>query len=274
LKRQKKKSQIFYNQTIIKMSDRRSFLKNAFIGTAGLAAIPAVLSANEFEMASPSSKIKSSSLNEGDVILFQGDSITDAGRNREAKEANSIKALGNGYAFLAAADLMNTFAAKSLKIYNKGISGNKVYQLADRWQTDCLDLKPAVLSILIGVNDYWHKHNGNYDGTAEIYERDFRALLERTTAALPDVKLVICEPFAVLGCRAVDGTWFPEFDQYRASARKLAGEFNAIFIPYHDIFAKASKIAPPTYWTGDGVHPSIAGAKLMDEAWMKYVFGK
>ncbi len=256
------------------MSDRRNFLKNALIGTAGLAAFPIVLSANEVDMVSSAPKINVNSLKNSNVILFQGDSITDAGRNREAKDPNNQRALGGGYAFLTAADLLNEFPTKNLQIYSKGISGNKVYQLAERWQTDCIDLKPAVLSILIGVNDYWHKHNGNYDGTVEIYERDFRALLKRTKEALPDTKLVICEPFAVLGCKAVDPTWFPEFDQYRFSARKLAGEFNTIFVPYHDIFAKASKVAPPTYWTADGVHPTVAGARLMAEAWMKYVFGK
>jgi len=258
----------------MKTPDRRNFLKSAFIGTAGLAVFPVVLSANEIEMASLTPKININSLKNSNIILFQGDSITDAGRKRDVQDPNNQGALGGGYAFLAAADLLNTFPAKNLKIYNKGISGNKVYQLAERWQTDCLDLKPAVLSILIGVNDYWHKHNGNYDGTVEIYEKDFRALLKRTKDALPETKLIICEPFAVLGCKAVDGTWFPEFDQYRAAARKLAREFDTIFIPYHDIFAKASKIAPPTYWTADGVHPSVAGAKLMAEAWMKYVFGK
>jgi len=256
------------------MSDRRSFLKRAIIGSAGLAAIPAFLSANEDEMASIATRINAKYLKNSNVILFQGDSITDAGRKREALDANNQGALGGGYAFLAAADLLNTFPEKDLKIYNKGISGNKVYQLAERWQAECIDLKPAVLSIMIGVNDYWHKHNGNYDGTVAIYEKDFRALLKKTKEALPQVKLVIMEPYAVLGCKAVDSTWFPEFDQYRASARKLAGEFDAIFIPCHDIFAKASKIAPPTYWTADGVHPSVAGAKLLSDAWMKYVFGR
>jgi lysophospholipase L1-like esterase len=258
----------------MKISDRRNFLKSAFIGTAGLAAFPAVLSANELDLASPAPKININSLKNSNVILFQGDSITDAGRKREAQDPNNQSSLGGGYAFLAAADILNEFPAKNLKIYNKGISGNKVYQLAERWQADCLDLKPSVLSILIGVNDYWHKHNGNYDGTVEIYERDFRALLKRTKEALPETKLVICEPFAVLGCKAVDGTWFPEFDLYRVAAQKLAKEFDTIFIPYHTIFAKACKTAPPTYWTADGVHPTIAGAKLMAEAWTKYVFGR
>jgi len=244
------------------------------MGSVALAAFPVVSSANEEEMASLIPKINFNSLKNSNVILFQGDSITDAGRKRESMDPNIQNALGGGYALLTAADLLNRFAAKNLKIYNKGISGNKVYQLADRWQTDCLDLKPSVLSILIGVNDYWHKHNGNYDGTVDIYEKDFRALLKRTKDALPGTKIVICEPFAVLGCKSVDATWFPEFDQYRAAAKKLAGEFNTIFIPYHDVFAKASKIAPPTYWTADGVHPTVAGAKLMAETWMKYVFGK
>ena len=256
------------------MSDRRNFFKSALIGSAGLAAFPVILSAHETELDFPSPKINLNSLKFSNTILFQGDSITDAGRNREVKDPNNQNALGGGYAFLAAADLLNKFPAKNLNIYNKGISGNKVYQLAERWQNDCLDLKPAVLSILIGVNDYWHKHNGNYDGTVEIYEKDFRALLRRTKEALPETKLIICEPFAVLGCKAVDGTWFPEFDRYRVAARKLAGEFDTIFIPYHDIFANASKVAPPTYWTADGVHPSVAGAKLMAEAWLKYVFGR
>jgi lysophospholipase L1-like esterase len=258
----------------MKVSDRRNFLKSALIGTAGLATFPVVLSANETETTSPSSRINHNSLIDSSVILFQGDSITDAGRKRESKDPNIQIGLGGGYAFLAAADLLNTFAAKNLNIFNKGISGNRVDQLSDRWQTDCLDLRPSVLSILIGVNNYWQKHRGTYDGTAESYEKEFRALLKRTKEALPDVKLIICEPFAVVGCSAVDKTWFPEFDQYRAVARKLAGEFNAIFIPYQEIFAKASKIAPPTYWTRDGVHPSIAGAKLMADAWMKYAFGR
>ena len=127
---------------------------------------------------------------------------------------------------------------------------------------------------MIGVNDFWHMHDGKYDGTPEVYEKDFRALLRRTKDALPDVKIVILEPYAVPGTKSVDGTWFPEFHKYRAVARKIAGEFKAVFVPTHDIFAKAVQIAPPPYWTPDGVHPSLAGSKLIADAWMKYVFGK
>jgi lysophospholipase L1-like esterase len=121
------------------------------------------------------------------------------------------------------------------------------------------------------VNDFWHKLNGKYDGTVEKYENDYRQLLTLTRKMLPEVKLVIGEPFAVLGCSAVDEKWFPEFDGYRASAKKLAEEFGAVFIPYHTIFTEAQTFAPGKFWTGDGVHPSMAGSSLMAQAWVKAV---
>ncbi len=250
--------------------NRRNFLWNAASGTVGLAAIPAILSAS-MPTAPKKSKGLLSSLNKGDVILFQGDSITDAGREKAKQLANSPGSFGSGYAFLTASGILNEHASKELTIYNRGISGNKVFQLANRWQQDCFDLSPNLLSILIGVNDFWHKLNGNYSGTVETYENDLRQLLMLTKKMLPNVKFVIGEPFAVLGCSAVDEKWFPEFNGYRNSAKKLATEFNAVFIPFHTIFEEAKKHAPAKYWTGDGVHPSMAGSALMAEAWKKAV---
>jgi len=87
----------------------------------------------------------------------------------------------------------------------------------------------------------------------------------------PELFLVIGEPFAVKGCKAVTEKWYPAFDAYRLAAGKIAGEFNAVFIPYQSIFDEAQKYAPGTYWTGDGVHPSMAGCSLMAEAWLKAV---
>ena len=158
----------------------------------------------------------------GDVILFQGDSITDAGREKKTEWANNGRSFGTGYAYIIASWLLEEMAGKELTIYNRGISGNKVYQLADRWDKDCLDLKPNVLSILIGVNDYWHFRNGNYDGTPEIYENDFRKLLNRTKEALPQIKLVICQPFVLTETSAVDETWLEPFSAYQESAAKIA----------------------------------------------------
>jgi lysophospholipase L1-like esterase len=212
-------------------------------------------------------------INQGDVILFQGDSITDASRKKDAESAsvpNLQPGMGNGYAWLAASELLVSRPELGLKIYNRGISGNKVFQLADRWQADCLDLKPDILSILIGVNDIWHALKGTYDGTVQKYETDYLALIERTKQALPEVKLILCEPF-VLRCGAVTDNWFPEFDNYRAAARRVAEKHHAVFIEFQTMFDEAIHYAPPEHWAADGVHPTAAGAALMANAWSRAV---
>lgn len=246
-------------------NSRRNFLKKAVLGTAAVISIPEILSA----AMPPAKKMKTIKLSKEQTILFQGDSITDAGRNREDTGYNSARNLGSGYAMLAGATMLNKYEALNLRIFNKGISGNKVFQLAERWDRDCLELKPDVLSILIGVNDIWHKLNGQYDGTSEIYRKDYVALLERTVQALPGVKLIICEPFAVRGVKAVDDSWYPEFYEYQKAAAEIASQFKAIFIPFQKVYDEAVKRAPGAYWTGDGVHPTLAGAQLMNKAWMK-----
>ncbi len=250
-----------------KLSSRRNFMKSATVTTGGAALL---LSGCNGSAVNVGCCKKRSIIKKDSVVLLQGDSITDAGRGRkQEKNANNSNALGKGYAFLIAGQLLADQPGDNLKIYNRGISGNKVFQLADRWEKDCIDLKPDVLSILIGVNDIWHALNGRYDGTVEKYEKDYIALLERTVKELPDVKLVICEPF-VLRCGAVNDKWFPEFDQYRAAAARTAKRFGAVFVPFQTMFDEAVKQAPPQHWAGDGVHPSMAGAKLMAQTWLEY----
>lgn len=247
-----------------KNNSRRSFIRKAALGSLMVAGIPEIISA----ATPPAKKV---TLSKGNVVLFQGDSITDAGRNKEDNSYNNTRALGSGYAMLAAASMLEKYASQDLRIYNKGISGNKVFQLAERWDKDCLDLKPDVLSILIGVNDIWHKLNGQYNGTVEVYRKDYIALLERTKKALPNVKLIICEPYAVKGVKAVDDKWYPEFYDYQKAAREIADKFGATFVPFQKVYDEAQKRAPGSYWTPDGVHASFAGAQLMAKAWMEAV---
>jgi lysophospholipase L1-like esterase len=250
-------------------TSRRGFLGRT---AAGLAAFSALASSgcSGLKMG-PSGATARRSIHQGDVILFQGDSITDAGRDRNREgNANDARALGSGYAFMAAAQLLAARADAGLQIYNRGISGHKVFQLAERWDKDCLGLKPNLVSILIGVNDIWHTLNGKYEGTIAIYEKDYRALLERTQRELPDVKLVVCEPF-VLRCGAVTDKWFPEFDGYRAAARRVATDFRVTFVPFQAMFDRAIKTAAPEYWARDGVHPTPAGASLMAKTWLDAV---
>jgi lysophospholipase L1-like esterase len=251
---------------------RRDFVR-AGLGftSAGLAGFGLLAQASAKE-ASTANDQRKPLIKDGDIVLFQGDSITDAGRKRDVSAANSDAALGRGYAWLTAARLLIGEPDKKLKIYNRGVSGNKVYQLAERWKTDCLDLKPDVLSILIGVNDFWHKLKHDYSGTLETYERDYKSLIKRTKDALPDVKLVICEPF-VLKVGHVDESWFPEFNRYRDAAKRVADEAGAVFVRFQTMFDAAVKIASPELWAKDGVHPTDDGASIMAEWWLKAVGG-
>jgi lysophospholipase L1-like esterase len=253
------------NESCGATSNRREFVRASLgLGAAGVAAFGAIDKLLAEGVAEPAKPI----IKPGDVVLFQGDSITDAGRKRGINEPNNEGALGTGYAWYAASQMLVNLPDAGLKVFNRGVSGNKVYQLAERWGADCLDLKPNVLSILIGVNDYWHKHKHNYEGTLEKYEGDYRALIKRTKEALPAVRLVLCEPFT-LKVGSVDDSWFPEFDGYREAAKRVAKDVGAVFVPFQTMFDAAVKVAPPATWAADGVHPTPSGAALMAHWWLK-----
>lgn len=254
---------------------RRNFLKNTAAVTAATLTTSSILSSAGCSetIALPFCGTACRLTDKNNIILFQGDSITDSGRDRKRQNiANEPPAMGTGYVLLAASQLLDEYSEVKPKIYNRGISGNKVFQLASRWDTDCIALKPGIVSILVGVNDYWHISKHGYEGTAETYEKDYRALLQRTRRELQEVTLVVCEPF-VLRCGEVNQSWFPAFDGYRAAAKKVAAEFKTIFVPFQSVFDKATKNAPAQYWAADGVHPTLPGAHLMAKAWLKAVFG-
>ncbi len=251
------------------MFSRRSFIKKAALAGAGAALIPEIVQA---AMPGIQSTTGTSGMKSNTIIVFQGDSITDAGRKRENEHlANDREMLGHGYAMFAAADLLSTHPDKNLRIYNRGISGNKVFEMQKRWDKDCIQLQPDILSILIGVNDFWHMKLGRYEGTLSTFTDDYRNLLIQTKMKFPDIKLAVCEPFTIKGGKSTDSSWYPAFDDYRASVKALAKEFGAIFVPFQAVFDKALEKAPVTYWGEDGVHPSMAGAMLMKTAWMKAV---
>jgi lysophospholipase L1-like esterase len=235
--------------------------------------IPKIAKAGLTDATPTSENTGSCAVKNGDIILFQGDSITDWGRDRKKEDQpNQPAPLGNGYALYTAAQLLVNQADKDIKIYNRGISGNKVYQLAERWDKDCIDLKPNILSILIGINDFWHTQTNGYTGTAATYESDYRTLLHRTRFALPEVRIVICEPFIIHGGTAPDSTWKNAFAPYQEAAKRLASDFQLTFVPFQNVFNQALKQAGASHWGPDGVHPTMAGAQLMAQTWLKFVF--
>jgi len=246
---------------------RRMFIQSTVAAGGALAAAAALPPS---QAAAAEKTTQNTQLPPGSVVLFQGDSITDASRDRKSSGPNDPSGLGRGYPCLLAGALLADHPKDQLKVYNRGISGNKVPDLAKRWQEDAVALKPDLLSILIGVNDIWHKLSGGYNGTVEDYQQGYRALLERTLKELPGVRIVVCEPF-VLRCGAVNDRWFPEFDQRRAAARRVADELGLPLVPFQPMFDEATKDVPPQYWAGDGVHPTLAGHSLMAKTWRKVV---
>lgn len=189
-------------------------------------------------------------------ILFQGDSITDGNRGRSA-DPNHI--LGHGYVFITAARHGAAFPEAKLDFMNRGISGNTVASLEGRWQKDTLDLKPDVLSILIGVND----------GVAPKYEETYERIIAAAKAANPKLKLVLCEPFLKAGEPIPD-----YFRERQAIVRRLAEKHDAAFVPFQRIFDDAAKRAPPDYWIWDKVHPTYRGHQLMADEWERVVRAK
>lgn len=206
---------------------------------------------------------------EGLTILFQGDSITDGGRRKDRYYANDSGGMGGGYVSMLVGELLKSYPSQGFKIYNRGISGHKVFQLADRWNEDCLQLQPDVLSLMIGVNDFWHTLTHNYKGTIDVYKNDLIALLDKTMQSNPDLKIIIGEPFAVKGGSAVSDFFDGKFDEYRYASKEVAEKFGAAFLPYHHVFEEAATIGGPAHWCPDGVHPSLAGCALMADVWME-----
>lgn len=257
------------------MNTRRNFLKKVAIGSA-------LLSFSEMiSSAMPVKQNKTIRFQQNQILLFQGDSLTDAGRDREYLFPNAYQTFGRGYVIQTAGELLVKYAGKKLSIYNKGISGNNVQDLGKRWKEDCLDLKPDILSLLIGINDCMQAEAKGSVRNASVYEKELRELLERTKTALPEVQLLIGEPFVITGIEnprnhegnpvnfLVDEALYDRTEKYRTVAKELAKEFKAVFIPYQSVFDEAKRYAPPVYWSHDGIHASVAGARLMAAAWFQ-----
>lgn len=200
------------------------------------------------------------------TLLFQGDSITDCGRSREDNLPLGA-GLGAGYPNLIAARLLASRTDIEWNIINRAISGNRVVDLYGRWKIDALNLKPDMISIMIGVNDTWHEKARQNGVEVPRYARIYRELLQWTRESLPNVKLVLMEPYVhVFG--AVTPDWVDEINQRREVVRQLAADFNATLIKSQDILDKALEKAPQEHWTKDGVHPTLAGHQLFADAWL------
>ncbi len=202
-------------------------------------------------------------LKKNDLILFQGDSITDCERNRE--DSND---LGPGYPLLVSRALGALRPDLSLRFLNRGISGNRTYSLLSRWDEDCIALRPALLSILVGINDVWHRDKGTGQ-TDEQIEANYDLLLKRTREALGDIPIVIMEPF--LTPDNTTNITRPEIDSIIPIVRRLAEKYGATYVPLDAPLAKASEAFPPHGLTKEGVHPTEQGHSVIAKHWLDAV---
>lgn len=198
------------------------------------------------------------------VVLFQGDSITDAGR--DFRDGHS---LGKGYALLAAAEFGRRYPRKNVQFLNRGIGGDRVVDLQRRWNEDCISLRPTWVSIYIGINDTWRKYDSNDATTVDSFYKGYRDLILQTKEEL-NANMILIEPF-VLPVPEDRKLWREDLDPKIQVVRELAREFQTIYVPLDGLFSAASSQVPPAYWAEDGVHPTPAGHALISHAWLQAV---
>jgi lysophospholipase L1-like esterase len=194
--------------------------------------------------------------------LFQGDSITDAGRKR-----NSYEALGEGYVMMTAAWVSALHPEYGASFINRGICGNRIRDLRNRWKKDCLDLKPDLVSILIGINDALGKPFWKEATSVESFRSDYEYVLEQTQCN-PEIQVVLLEPF-LLASNGNYARTMCNLTPIIGVVRELSKQFKTMLIPLNDIFAKAASVKNPYYWSLDGVHPTLAGHALIAQSWIK-----
>jgi len=243
-------------------NSRRDFVKT--VGFTGMAAI------GMSGISLAAGQTKDGKSGNGTTFLFQGDSITDGNRTRN-NDWNHV--MGHGYAYLIASRLWYDHTDKNLMFYNRGISGNRVRDLEARWQEDTIDLKPDVLSILVGVNDVHAIVNNNEAESIGQFEDRYKNILDKTREALPETKIVLCEPFILPVGWVKDNLeqWRAEIKKRQVLTKALAEKYGAIFVELQEPFNKACQKAPADYWIWDGVHPMPAGHELMARQWIKKV---
>ena len=213
-------------------------------------------------------------------ILFLGDSITDAYRDRTYNTPSDFGSYGQGFPIFASAGLYKS-KPNAYEVYNRGISGDRIVDLYARIKKDVWNLQPDVLSILVGVNDVWHEVEFNNGVDIARFETTYRHLIEDTLKVLPNVKIILCEPFVLEGSATQNTEEKPDkfqrfcevFD-YAKVVKKLAEEYGLFFLPLQEMLGKKAEeygVEPILF---DGVHPMVTGASFIADEWLKLFFEK
>ncbi len=210
-------------------------------------------------------------LKDNDVILFQGDSITDGNRGRN-EDLNHIH--GHGYQYILASEMYADNFNKNIEVINRGISGNRIADLYGRWREHCINLKPTVLSILVGINDCHSVYHWNHGSKPDRYKKIYRYMLDEVLEQNPDTLLVIMEPF--FGKSKDEDENYDKYmtehiTEYSKAAKEIAEEYGAVFVPLQDMFDEYAKHTDIFSLLWDGVHPTTGAHQLIARRWKECV---
>jgi len=192
------------------------------------------------------------------TLLFYGDSITDCNRNREEDDS-----FGDGYVNVVAQTLEQVYDEVDWTIINKGIGGNRVVDLLERFDQDVLPFRPDLICLFIGINDVWRRYDNNDPTTVEVFEEQYNTLMKRIDRELPDTAVIIIEPF-VLPVPKDRIAWREDLDPKIAAVRRVARDYADYYIALDGLLAQLTveafemeALAP------DGVHPSELGHRVI-----------
>jgi len=255
------------------MLDRRTFIKRSIV--CGGAASAVGVGVGQGAVGNPSGvggyDYRLPALAEGSRLVFLGDSITDMKWGRNERDRNHY--LGHSYVYLIASRLGVEMPEADLEFFNRGISGNKVADLRARWQKDAIDMRPELLSILVGVNDV--RRSSGESVALDRWEADYRFLLESSRNANARLRLVLLDPFVLRSGRLqgkdVWELWRGQVDRMCRVVARLAKDYGAVHVRTQDVFDAAAEAVRPEHWIWDGVHPLPQGHELIARHWLQQV---
>lgn len=255
------------------MLNRRNLIKGGLLAAGG-AALESTVQARE-SRANPSGvggyDYRLPAFKPGSRLVFQGDSITDMNWGRNEGDRNHY--LGHSYVYLIASRLGVDMAAAKLEFFNRGMSGHGIRELKGRWQKDAVEMKPDLLSILIGINDT--NSGASMRMPAAGWEAEYRFILDASRKANPELRLVLLDPFVLPTGGLKDPAQMAarrgQVEQLNAIVAKLARDYDAVHIKTQEIYDAATKVADPANWIWDGIHPLPQGHELMARNWLEQV---
>ena len=198
-------------------------------------------------------------------ILFQGDSVTDAGRDR-----SNPADMGEGYPRYASAMIQDSFPDSEFEFVNLGISGNRTEHLVTRLETDFIAIQPDIVSIMIGVNDVWHHYAfEGIETTDEDFERNYRTVLDAVKSRT-NARILMIQPFLLETVDPAKAELCEELARKQQIVKRLADEYADAYLPL-DTVLHAEADEEPSYYAADGVHPTPDGACYIGEAYLRAV---